>query len=341
VRGRSGARRISWWGGGVILPVASALMLAGCSSGLSAPPATTQPTAAADTPAPTPAAVTPSATPASISVSSSRGTTEPTPPPGTIWVRVSDPGAAFTFEVPSNWANVAVSPWEEGGTNVGVLLVAGPDPSKIGSDFSVPGIAIGLSANAAGLTPLALVQEDDYSSACTATAAQSAAEPGAVAAYRTWESCGPSRIAFLLLMGIVPQGSTGLVGVVFQGASEADQAYLEHILGSLAAEGGAVSTPVPIGTGQPGQPYSLSMDICQNQHGQGVAEGNITNQDAVAHTFRVIVDFYDFSGTTLLNDAGSYDLAVDPGTTRRWQAIVSSGLPSGEITCKVKEVQMR
>ncbi len=326
----------------MILSVVSALTLAGCSSGpISRTPAPTQATAVPDTTAPTLPTVMPSASPAPISVSSIMGTTAPTPPPGTIWVRVSDPGASFSFEVPSNWANAAVYPWEEGGTNIGVLLAAGPDPSKIGSDFSVPGIAIGVSSNAGGLVPLALVQEDDYSSTCTATAAQSAAEPGVVAAYRTWESCGPAGTAFLLLMGIVPSGSTGLIGVVFQGASEADLAYVEHILGSLAAEGGAGSTPGPIDTGQPAGPYDITMDICQNQHGQGVAEGVITNQDAVAHSFRIVVWFYD-PNHLLLNTTDSFESpSLPPGQGYRWQAVVPSGLPSVDVTCEIHEVQMR
>jgi hypothetical protein len=321
---------------------ALAIAAAGCSA---APAAQTANPTSPGSPAGTAAATvagTAAANPATVSIGSIIGTTPPTPPPTTTWVRVSDPGVPFTFEVPSTWGKYVARQWVEGGTAVGWLLAAGPDPSKIGGDFTVPGIVIGISG-APGQTPQALVAGDDYSSVCkTSSPAADASDPAVKAAYRTWEQCGTGANGFLLVIGIVPVGGAGLVGIVLQGASEADLAYLQHMLGSLAAATPTATQPPAAATQGPatGALFAITMDICQNQHGQGVAEGTFRNTDTVSHVFRVEVWFFDPNGAFLNNSAWKSPIDLPPGLATRWQAVVPSGLPGVPVTCQVKDVQI-
>jgi hypothetical protein len=331
----------------VLLLTGVGLVSVGCSA---------QPAGEPRGPLPTPTPVTATATPNSatvapiatppLSIGDITGQALPTPPPDTVWVRVADPSAPVTYEVPSTYGYSAVFPWQENGTEMGVLLAAGANPSQIGTDFSAPGVLIGASANPIGMTPMTLVTEDDYSDRCTATAAQAGAEPNVTSAFRTWESCGASRTGYLMLLGIVPQDGRGLIGIVLQGASDADLAYVQHIVESLKATGGTGETPAPGATPQPvgtpasGQPYTITMDICQNQHGQGIAEGELTNSDSVPHTYRILVEFWQQGANTKLNDTRSFAYNLDPGVTQRWQAVVPSGLPSVDVECRVKAVEV-
>jgi hypothetical protein len=301
----------------------------------------------------TPAAFTPAPTEAAISVGGITGQTLPTPPPDTVWVLVSDPSAPITYEVPSTYGYSAVYPWQENNTDMGVLLAAGTNTAQIGTDFSAPGVLMGISANPIGMTPMTLVTEDDYSDRCTATAAQAGAEPNVTSAFRTWESCGVAKTGYVLLLGIVPQDGRGLIAMLLQGASDADLAYVQHIVASLQSVDGSGGTPGPGGTPQPGdtqppgetppagQPYTITMDICRNQHGQGVAEGELTNSDSVPHVYRILVEFWQQGTTTKLNDTRSFAYSLNPGVTQRWQAVVASGLPSVDVECRVTEVNVQ
>jgi hypothetical protein len=257
------------------------------------------------------------------------------PPSDTAWVRVSDPAVPFSFEVPTTWGNAAAYPWNEGDTTVGALLAAGPDPTKIGTDFSVPGIVIGLSANPGGAAPMALVEADDYSGVCTATPAEDASDATVTAAFRTWERCGADGAGFLLVIGLVPVDSAALVAVVLQGSRAEDAGYLEHILGSLAVEGGdPAATPVPAGD----EPFSISLDLCQNQHGAGVADGVIRNEDSRPHVFLIEIWFTDPAGVLL--STGSWTTAgLAPGQAQQYDVQVT-GIGGGDLVCRVNDVHV-
>ena len=94
------------------------------------------------------------------------------------------------------------------------------------------------------------------------------------------------------------------------------------------------STANPVG---PGPVLTITMDICQNQHGQGVAEGLIRNNDSVIHAYRVVVAFSDPEGI-LLTTTDGLTPETPPGITARWQAVVPSGLPSVSVACQVTNV---
>jgi hypothetical protein len=264
-----------------------------------------------------------------------------TPPPNTTWIIATDPGAPFSYEVPSSWTGRAASPWEEGGQVIGSVLAAGPDPTRLATDFSIPGVAIGLSANAGSLSAHEVVEADtSYARSCTTGSTQDTTESGTTASFRLWQHCAGGN-GYLLVMAIVPVDGKGLIEVIFQGVTEADLGYLGHIVASLAATGptgspGPNSTP---GRPVPGQPYTISIDTCQNQHGQGIAEGYIRNDDALHHAFRVVVTFFDSNGV-LLNDTGGTTPDVPPGITARWQAVVPSGLPSVTVSCAITKVEL-
>lgn len=272
------------------------------------------------------------------SISSILGTSH-TPPASTSWTRISDPAAPFSYEVPSSWTGHAAYPWEDGGQAIGTVLVAGPEPSKLATDFTVPGIAIGLSANPGGSTAHEVVEADDsYAGTCSGSPIEDATDLGATASYRLWESCAGGT-GYLLVMTIVPSDGQGLVAIIFQGVTEADLGYLDHIVGSLQAELAAVTPGPTAGAPVPGQPYTISMDICQNQHGQGVAEGLIRNDDALVHSFRIVVAFSD-PNNVLLNDTWGTTPDVPPGITARWQAMVPSGLPAVTVRCQITRVEL-
>lgn len=317
----------------------AAILVAACNGTppVSTPTPPTATIAVSPTPADTPAA---SLAGAGLSISSILGRTH-TAPASTVWLRVADPAAPFTYEVPSTWTGHAAYPWVEGGQAIGTVLVAGPDPTKLSTDFSVAGIAIGLSANPSGLTAHQVVEADDsYAGTCTPGSVEDTTESGATASFRLWEACAGGT-GFLLTMAIVPADGQGLVAIIFQGTTEADLGYLDHIAGSLLASTptatqGPVATP---GGPVPGQPYTISMDYCQNQHGQGIAEGLIRNDDTLVHSFRVVVAFSDLNNV-LLNDTWGTTPDVPPGITAKWQAVVPSGLPAVTVSCRITGVEL-
>jgi len=129
-------------------------------------------------------------------------------------------------------------------------------------------------------------------------------------------------------------------------------AYIQHIVGSLQSTVGTAATPgpdetagdgatPPVETPAPGQVISYTFEYCQNQHGQGIAGGQLTNNDSVPHLVTLIVEFYQIDTTKMLNDTRSYEYDMPAGQSREWQAVVSSGLPSVDVSCKVREIQVR
>jgi hypothetical protein len=262
-------------------------------------------------------------------------------PPATTWIRAGDPAAPFSFEVPAAWSGHLVVPWSDGTATIGTVLVAGPDPTKMGTDFSVPGVAIGISANPNGTSARAAVEGDPtYAGTCTASDVQEATEAGATAAFQLYEACGGGS-AYAVVLAIVPAGGQGIFEVLFQGVEPEQLGYLERIVGSVRAETGP-ATPAPAATGTgsvSGDTYTISMDTCQNQHGQGVSAGLIRNDDSLIHAFRIVVAFSDPNGV-FLNDTGWTTSDLAPGVTATWQATVPSGLPAVSVSCRITSVQV-
>lgn len=323
-----------------LLALLAVATLAACGG---AAPATTQPSSATTPAAPVPTQAATAAPPApsagpGVDVGSLLGGAVGVPA-GTTWIRVSDQGAPFTFEVPATWTDHASGSWDESGATIGVVLAAGPATSKLGTDFSVPGIAIGLAADAGGRTPRQVVERDNaYGGACTPGPVQDASQAAATTAYQLW-ACGASG-GLLLVMAIASPGDPGLIEIVFQGTSEADLGYLQHIIGSLAgAAPQATTAPAASGGSVSGPTYTISMSICQNQHGQGVAEGLIRNDTALVHTYRIVVAFSDPNGV-FLNDTAWTTSDLQPGVTARWQAVVPSGLPAVSVSCQITAVEL-
>jgi hypothetical protein len=263
----------------------------------------------------------------------------PSIPADTTWIRVSDPNAPFTFEVPSTWTSHKAGTWDESNQTIGTVLAAGPDINKLGSDFSVPGVVIGIAANAAGRTPHGVVEADTSGAgACTPGVVQDAAQQGGAAAYRI-STCGTSG-GLILVMAIASSTDPGIIEILLQGTSQADVGYLQHIIGSLAASSpSATAAPAASSATGAGATFTITMNICQNQHGQGVAEGLITNTDSRIHVYRIVVAFSDPNGV-FLNDTGWTTSALDPGVTSRWQAEVPSGLPAVPVSCRITAVKL-
>lgn len=233
----------------------------------------------------------------------------------------------------------AAYPWQEGSATIGLALAAGPDLGKLSVDFSVPGIVVGVSGGTAGTTPRQIVEGGgSFDSACTASPAQEVVEAGTTVAYQLWTSCGGGA-GVLLVMAIAAAGQPGLLGIVYQGTGENDLGYLDHIVDSLEATP-VQATAAPATPGSVSGPtYSISMEFCQNQHGQGVSGGLIRNDDTVIHTYRIVVAFTDPNGV-FLNDTGWTTSDLQPGVTARWQATVPSGLPNVTVSCTITRVEL-
>lgn len=107
-------------------------------------------------------------------------------------------------------------------------------------------------------------------------------------------------------------------------------------VGDRVGKGGPAQT---VGAPDPGQPYAITMEFYENQHGQGVSGGLIRNDDTLVHSFRVVVAFSDPNGA-LLNDTWGTTPDVPPGVTVRWQATLPSGLPNTSVVCEITEIEL-
>jgi len=263
-------------------------------------------------------------------------------PAGTSWVRIENDSGAFGVEVPTTWTQHQTVPWAEAdGTSSGSILVAGPDTSALGADFTKPGVAIGITANPGRRTPRQVVDGDDYSSFCTGTPSADETGPGYAASYRLWSACGGRADAFVIVVVIAPTGSSALLAAIFQGSDQADLGYVEHMLGSIATgSGGPVATAAP--TTPPGnsQGWTATVDECLLQIGDAIAIGRITNVDTRSHGYRVIIRFTDPQNLLIGEDYADTP-AIDPGQTYRYQV---RHLAAGGVTqarCVLSDVLIR
>jgi hypothetical protein len=234
-------------------------------------------------------------------------------------------------------------PWaEEDGSSSGSIVVAGPSLGGLGSDFSQPGVAIGITANPSGRTARQVVDSDNYATVCTGQPAEEEKGDGYATAYRFWSPCGGRDGAFLIVVVIAPEGTRALFAVIFQGAAEADLAYVERVMGSLQNGSG---TPTPTSgtaaTPAPGnaQGWAANVEECLLQIGDAIAIGTVTNTDTRDHAYRVIVRFTDRTG--LLIGENYWDTpALAPGQAFRYQ-IRQLAQGYTEVTCALSEVLIR
>ena len=335
------------------LVVAISYVLAACSGGgpVSTPsaavvtgsPASTSTQSAA--PAATIAAADPD--PGGITIGSILGEVLPATAPGTTWTRIADDAGTFSFEVPSTWTEQATLPWEEAGARIGTVVLAGPTAAGVGTDFTVPGIAVGIAANAPGSTPRSVVESDDFSGSCTGDPVEEASEAGYMSAFKGWSGCGGNTDAFVLVIAISPAGSTGLIAVVFQGVGQADLGYLEHIMGSLEASripwtGPVASERAPASAAAPtgnGQAFTITIDECFLQTGSVGSIGVIRNTDSTSHAYRIRVRFVDEAGIVYA-EAEQETPALAPGEAYRFGTPFQDAHGVTGTTCTVVDVQV-
>jgi hypothetical protein len=262
-------------------------------------------------------------------------------------MRVSDDGGAFSFEVPSTWAEQRTIPWEEAAVRIGTIVVAGPAVAKVGNDFAVPGVAIGIASSAPGSTPRSVVESDDFSASCTGDPVEEASDAGYTAAFKGWSGCGGNTDAFVLVIAIAPAGSTGLIAVVFQGVGQADLGYLEHIMGSLQATGLTVPTgptasePAPASAVAPpgnSQAFTITIDECFLQAGSVGSIGVIRNNDTTSHAYLIRVRFVDEAGIVYA-EAVQETPALAPGEAYRYGTPFQDAHGVTGTTCTVIDVQ--
>ncbi len=282
-----------------------------------------------------------------LTIGSILGETLPAAPSGTAWARIIDDAGTFSFEVPSTWAEQATHPWEEAGARIGTVVVAGPAVAGVGTDFTVPGVAVGIAPNAPGSTPRSVVESDDFSGSCTGDPVVEASDAGYTAAFKSWSGCGGNTEAFVLVIAISPAGSTGLIAVVFQGVGQADLGYLEHIMGSLEASGipstGPVaSEPAPASAAAPpgnSQAFTITIDECFLQTGSVGSIGVIRNTDSTSHAYRFRVRFVDEAGIVYA-EAEQETPALAPGEAYRFGTPFQDAHGVTRTTCTVVDVQV-
>ena len=283
-----------------------------------------------------------------LTIGSILGDALPAAPPGTAWARITDDAGTFSFEVPSTWTEQATLPWEEAGARIGTVVVAGPAVAGVGTDFTVPGIAVGIAANAPGSTPRSVVESDDFSGSCTGDPVEEASEAGYASAFMGWSDCGGNTDAFVLVIAISPAGSTGLIAVVFQGVGQADLGYLEHIMGSLEATG--VTPPIGPTTPEPApasaaappgssQAFTITIDECFLQTGSVGSIGVIRNTDSMSHAYRIRVRFVDEAGI-VYGEAEQETPALAPGEAYRYGTPFQDAHGVTSTTCTVVDVQV-
>lgn len=323
------------------LVLAMVPLLAACSGG---PAATTAPTTAVTA---APPAATATAAPVGgtgPSLQSIFGSAPPAVPAGTTWTRIGADNGAFTFEVPSTWTTQQTVPWAEAdGSSSGSLVVAGTNVNGLGTDFSAPGVAIGITTNPTGRTAADVVTTTDYSTTCTGEPAGTENGAGYTAAYRVWTACGGRADAFLLVVVVNPAGTQALFVVIFQGAAQADLGYVERIIGSVQAGAGTpgTTTAPPAATTPPAnaQGWTVNMEECLLQIGDAIAIGTVTNMDTRDHAYRVIVRFTT-PENLLIGEAYWDTPALAPGQPFRFQIRqLAQGYTA--VNCTVSDVLIR
>jgi hypothetical protein len=288
----------------------------------------------------------PDASTGALSLADIIGTTVPAVPAGTSWSSVS--GAGVTFEVPETWETSRTVPWLEGdGSSSGWVVLAGPDVNGLGSDFSLPGVAIGISSNPAGLTPRQVVAAEDYEGSCTPSPIGELGDGSYSASYRIWTACGDSDEAYLVVLAIAQADTPGLVALLLQGTSAADLAFFEHTLNSVQVGpvpglAGTEATPA-VATSPPernSRGWSATLDECLLQMNDAIAYGTVTNTDDRSHGYRVYVRFLDATGLSL--GESYWDTpAVEPGEGARYEVRLLAINGVTEATCIVSEVLVR
>jgi len=341
------------WAARLTAAAAAMLLLAGCggAGAPGVPLASRQPDPA--TVAPAQATAAPSMPGAAPILAGILGGAAAVAPAGTSWIRVSEDGGTFSIEVPAAWTQHQTIPWnEDDGSTSGSIVVAGPQLGTLGSDFTQPAVAVGISRNPNGLTPKAAVSADDFSGACTAQPAEEANDPTYNAAVRMWEQCGGREGASILALVIQPIGGTALLGGVFQSASAADLGYIEHIFGSIqggdtANPPGGSTTPAPVvvppqvtAPPQNSQGYTATIDECLLQMNDAIAIGKVKNTDNRSHAYRVVVRFLDRDGLLLGSSQWDVD-ALDPGQSGRYEVRLMAINGVREVTCQLSEVLIR
>lgn len=271
------------------------------------------------------------------------GATPPPIPTGTTWSRIGADNGAYTFEVPSTWTQHQTLPWAEAdGTTSGSIVVAGPAVGGLGTDFTKPGVAIGITTNPGARTPRQVVDADDYSTFCTGAPAADENGAGYAASYRMWNPCGGSEDAFILVIVVAPAGTQALFAVIFQGASQADLGYIEHIIGSLQTGGGTPTATFAAATTPPGnsQGWTANVEECLSQINDAIAIGTITNVDTRSHSYRVYVRFTDPSNLLVGEDYWDTP-ALDPGQSYRYEVrhMALNGVTN--FRCTLSEVLIR
>ncbi len=328
-------------GSALIAALIGVLLVAGCSS----PATDTLDTNSPGTTA-APPAISPVPSPAAsvVTLGSLLGAV-PSSPPDTEWTRITADGGVLSFEVPSTWTEQQTARWLEDDTAIGVLLSASPSLVALGRDFRLPGVILGISADAGGRTPRSIVDAEDLTGACTGEPAEELVEPGYVGAVRTWSACGGHADAFVIALAFASDGDPGMIALILQGAERSDLGYLGPILASVRTESAIPAVPAP-GPSLPrptDQPpistttYTIVINECLLQMNDAIAIGIVRNDDHSSHSYVIKVRFTDQDGVLRGEERRDTPVLL-PGEAYRWELRTLAQFATG-ATCTITDVQ--
>jgi serine protease Do len=133
---------------------------------------------------------------------------------------------AATVLLPAEWEDVVATDWVDNGELISATLTAAYDTVAFNDVWSEPGVAIySLIADAADFPPVELLEENDFSDACTyddrVEHLHTIAGITYSGAYDIWTDCGGEENAFVVLAAAANTGDH-VVLIYFSAVSDAD-----------------------------------------------------------------------------------------------------------------------
>ena len=150
------------------------------------------------------------------------------------FVAVSDDTGRITVEIPGEWSDVDGAPVEVGGITLSDVR-ASTDLAAFASGWDVPGVAV--TAGDVDATPEEVLdgEADAFSTSCTPLGREPYADPLYTGVFDTYEGCGGTETAYIIVAAQAPDGTGPLIEVQVQVQSTRDIDALERVLASFVA----------------------------------------------------------------------------------------------------------
>lgn len=157
-----------------------------------------------------------------------------------IYTPISDTSGAINLEAPEEWSDIVERPWEVGGDEVGVQLIAALDTEKFFDSWDEPGVIFSFSDVLQDEFEAAdLLDTLDYSDDCEYIGRTEMPEDGFYrGAYDEYEQCGGGDTQALIAV-LTPETGDYILGIELYAATDSDVEAVDHILETFYVETGA------------------------------------------------------------------------------------------------------